>query len=240
MKKTASLALALLATTCLTSQAAVLINETFSYPDGNLAGNGGWLAHSGAGATPVQVVSSTVVLNQGSGSREDVNVPLGVTMGAGDVFYASFDFTVSSGSTDVYFAHFKNTTTGFGSRVFVTAAPGGAGDYGIGIGEAALTVTFPTALDFGTTYKAVIAYSYDSRTSQLWIDPTSAASTSVTSTAATGDLFVSSFGLRQAGGNSTQIIDNLIVATTLNEVIPEPTTTLLGLIGAVALIRRRR
>ena len=51
--------------------------EDFSYADGNLVGNGGWAAHSGAGNSPVQVSGGQITLNQGSGSREDVNRSIG-------------------------------------------------------------------------------------------------------------------------------------------------------------------
>ena len=38
----------------------VLVNETFTYTDGNLVGNGAWVAHSGAGATAIQVSSNKI------------------------------------------------------------------------------------------------------------------------------------------------------------------------------------
>ena len=62
------------------------------YSDGNLTNKAPWAAHSGGGTNPVQVSSGTIVLN---GTGEDVYAPVGVDMGAGEVWTMSFDVTVS-------------------------------------------------------------------------------------------------------------------------------------------------
>ena len=76
-------------------------NPPFSV--GNLDGQDGWSAHSGAGNESVQVINGQAVeLLMGSGSREDVNVGLGQTMGAGDIWGFEFDVVVTNpqGSID--------------------------------------------------------------------------------------------------------------------------------------------
>ena len=131
------------------SQAALFFSEQFNYADGNLYNgtcsgglgsngtNGGWASHSGCGSNPIPVLSQKVTTEQNTGSREDDNKALGVTMGVGQKFYAAFDVAVdlagastgdvpvaaltASGSSGFeYFAHFKDIgTAAFRSRVFV-------------------------------------------------------------------------------------------------------------------------
>ena len=43
-----------------TADATVFLNETFTYPDGNLVGNGAWATHSGAGNGPIQVLGGQI------------------------------------------------------------------------------------------------------------------------------------------------------------------------------------
>ncbi len=202
------------------ASASLLLNETFTYADGNLVPNGGWLVHSGTSG-PVQVSSGQAVLQQGVGA-EDVNHDLGgFTLGTSGVVYAAFDVSVTGGNGTVYFAHFKNTGTSFNSRVFVTS---GGGDYAIGLAGSSGTVgaTWATGLTFGVTYRVVISYHFDSGLSELWIDPVDINSTSISHTGATSNA-VSAFALRQASpspaGNSTQQIDNVCVATTFDEAL---------------------
>jgi len=237
-------------TTTLAS--AQLINETFTYPNGNLVGQGvpAWEAHSAAGSSPVQVSSNTAVLNQGSGSREDVNKPMGAVLGSGQKIYGSFDFSNTGGSGDVYFAHFKDSgTINFASRVWITA-PTQGGNYTIGItstsGTASNVVDW-TAFDltFGTTYRVVHAYNFDTGLAELWVNPVNEASTSVSHAGIAGTA-VERYAYRQAGpssGTSSQTVDNLCVAFNFNDALnctPEPATAAFFGLGLVALLRRRR
>ena len=236
----ASVAFTVLA--ALPSYGAVVLSDTFTYANGNLAGTGSWTAHSGAGNIPVQVASNAITLTQGAGSREDVNKALSATITTGQVFYAGFDLTVNDGSTEVYFAHFMYNNTGFTSRLFVTTPTTAGFQLGISANASSADVKSGTDLAFGTTYRVVQSYNFDTGAAQLWVNPTTIASPSVTSTSLDPSRAVGQFGFRQAAGNSTQLIDNLQVATTFGEAaaIPEPSSALLGAMGALALLRRRR
>ncbi len=231
------LSAALAAVAATTAQASVLANETFTYNNGNLVGNGGWAAHSGAGSVPVQVTSGAAVLAQGSLTREDVN--LGVTaIGAGQTYYAGFDLTNAGGNQTVYFAHFLQGASTFRGRVFITA--GSSGDFTVGLSDTAtLNQTWATGLTFGTTYRVVVSYDFDTGTNKLWVNPATESSTSLTATG-TASTAVAGFALRQAAGNSVQTIDNLIVATSFAEAVPTPgSAALLGIGGLIAMRRRR-
>lgn len=229
------------------AMAAVMVSETFSHPDGKLVGTtpevgGIWAAHSATGSASVQVSSGKAVLVQGSGSREDVNVPTGSTMIAGDKWYAGFDLVNTGGNTNVCFAHFMQNTSNWSARTFVATPDAGVpGDYVLGMGTSASSVSVKSTvgLTYGTTYRVVIAYDYNAKLSDLWINPVSEASPKITLTESYSTAHVA-FGLRQSSGNSTQTIDNLIVGTTFGEVVPEPAAAflLLGL-GSLMVLRRR-
>ena len=64
-------------------------------------------------------------------------------------------------------------------------------------------------------------------------------STSLT-VAGSANAAISAFALRQAGGNSSQTIDNLLVATTFGEVIPTPGSAALVTLGGLMIAGRRR
>ncbi|MFK7911169.1 MAG: PEP-CTERM sorting domain-containing protein [Akkermansiaceae bacterium] len=241
MKKTI---LFLLASSTL-SPGALLLNEEFSYADGNLVPNGGWTTHSGT-AGQIQVSAGAITLTDSQ--SEDVNVPLGITLTTGSV-YGAFDFTVTAGAvvggTDFeYFASFGNGTADFTARVDVVA-PTGGGDFTLGIsgGSGTAQDTWGSDLTFSTTYRALIKYDRDSGIASLYVDPASEASASVSGTADTNDVTNFYFRESNSSANETIVIDNLRVATTFSEalVVPEPSSTaLLGLGGLALLIRRKR
>lgn len=219
------------------AQADVLVYETFSYPDGNLVGNGGWTAHSGAGNLPIQVISGMAqVVQPASGSAEDVNVAF-APLAAGGTYYAGFDVTNTGSDANVYFAHFLLGTSTFRSRVFITPLAGN--DFTFGLSDTAtVNQVWPTGFAFGSTNRLIISYDFDSGDARLWINPIDMTSPSLLVSGGAGTA-VSAFALRQATGGSTQMIDNVIVATTFGEAVPAPGTAAL-LLGGLAIAARRR
>lgn len=237
MKNLSSIVLACVASTALSAQ-VTLLTETFSYPDGALVGTGGWAAHSGAGNKAIQITSGAIGLTQSSGSGEDVNVPIGHTLGAGEMFTFEFDVTVNgTGDADtVYFAHFKDGGTGFNSRIFVTAPNTASSNFTFGLGESSSSAaTFATDFDFGSTYTLSGGYDFDTGISTLSVDGGVSSISSAAQADPGEDL--SAFAFRQAGGNTTMIIDNLEVA-----LVPEPSSFafLGGLVGLGLIMARRR
>ncbi len=247
-----SLRIACLAALCgalfgqLSQQASAveLLNDTFTYPDGNLVGNGGWTAVSGAGETPVQVQTGQVFLTQFNFpniSEEDVSNPLSETQTAGQTFYYGFDVVVNQlpdlgGVSQSYFAHFVAPGDVGGSLNFVARTFVGSPNvtdptkftFGLRTENGSSPVKFTEDYTLGTTYRVVAAYDFDSGDSTLWIDPTSMASSSITEANMSIDVAVdnsgfaiNAFNFRQGGssGDTTQTIDNLIVATTFEEAL---------------------
>lgn len=242
MKKLLFLSTIVLAVSLVKSQADILYQDDFnSYADGNLVGQGGWAAHSGAGNKPVQVSAGTITLEQSAGSGEDVNHDLGATMGAGDKWFYSFDVSVSGSDSTVYFAHFLAGTF-YDGKLYVTPSTGPDFTFGLGSSSSSTAVNWASDLSFNHNYQVVLAYDYDSGDSTLWVDPTSEASTSITYDGSYSDA-VTAMAFRQASPSSDnyQAIDNLVVATTFQEAltgvpVPEPATTALAALGGLALI----
>jgi hypothetical protein len=201
---------------------ALLVNESFTYPNGSLIGRTPavgetWGTHSG---TPgqMQVSSGQAVVNHSLSEDANIRFANNTVMGPGDKFYAAFDLTVPAQAQDpgtVYFAHFKDITTFFNSRLFITAPSMAGVGYRLGIsGNSTLIAseTWPTNLNFDQTYRVVSAYEFNTGAAQMWIDPVNEASFSITATDAPFSNAMEAFALRQSTSNSIQRIDNLRVA----------------------------
>lgn len=202
-----------------TASAAIIVSETFSYPDGSLVPNGGWATTSGT-AGDLLVASGEAVVQHGVPS-EDATL---VFAAPGGAVYFGIDFHVDSlgvpwsGTDDEYFAHF--VAGSFKARLDVTA-PTGGGDFTVGISTNASTADaiWATDLTYDTTYRAVVRYDQDTDQAQLWIDATLESDTSILGLAGTGPTVLTAFNLRQSDSsqNETVRVDNLCIATTFNE-----------------------
>jgi len=221
--------------------AQISINEPFTYSDGNLVGNGGWSAHSGAGSSAVQVSSGAIVIDHGSGSREDVGLTF--TEATSSVLSAQFDLTVNddaaiTGTDFEYFAHFMSEGSfNFTSRLDVVAANTGGNDYTLGLATTSSTAeaTYATDLTFGETYSIVLSYNFATGLSSLTVD--GGATISSTSVVFQGGL--DRFALRQSDSSSDETItvDNLVITG-----VPESGTfaLLAGLSTLTFVMLRRR
>jgi hypothetical protein len=238
--------------------------DFFVYPNGNLVGQGGWAAHSGAGNKPIQVTAGEVVLQQNAGSGEDANRVFPQRLGNVKT-YATFKVRVPAGpigTVNDYFVHFRPAgadSNNFVARTFI-GPPTAGGDYVLGIAAGSLTTTplapWPTGLTFGQNYRVAIAYDGGTGTSTLWVDPTSELSPSVSSTSAgLANRLLANIAVRQsspsAGSNYTEVIDSLRVADNFNAasgvVLPSLSqwgamilAMLLAVTGVVFVVRRRK
>ena len=227
------------------ANASIMYSSALRAPpliSGGLAGQDSWTVSSGT-QNAIQVGSAGTTLVNGSGPREDLTHAL-TQITTGQTYYVGFDVTVSGGAnTDnaTYFMAFNNGTS-YATRMFVTSATGS--NFTLGLSGNTNTVTaWGTGLTFGTSYRVVGSYTQGTNVTKLWVNPTSAASTSITSTAGAATN-INSILLRQDSGTSTELVSNMVVSTTFDEAatfpaIPAPgAVALIGLAGLVA--RRRR
>jgi hypothetical protein len=259
-----ALSLGLVATT---AGAAVLLTESFTYADGDLTlftGAGGnvsggvWSNHSGTGF-PIQVVSGEVVLNQGSGSREDANTPLSLAQGPSATTWASFKFKLASGALGLfggdYFAHMRFSGNFIYPARVVAAAPAGGGDFQLGLqstSSGGTTVFWPSDLSFDTYYTVVTKLNAASGVATMYVDPLAQSSPSISASGGIVGAEVDQYALRQGGGNTcTQIVDDIVVGQSgedlgLPPILPGASTVGMMLLaslmlgaGAMFVVRRR-
>jgi len=198
--------------------AAIIVSDDFSYPDGSLVGNGGWVNHSGVEGD-LMVVNGQAVVEHGAPS-EDANLPWTPNAG-GDLFY-TFDFSVDdlgepvSGTDNEYFAHFMDDGFGFRGRMDIVP-PNGGGDYTVGLSTIGSTadVIYPTDMTYGVTYNVIVEYNQTGNFSRLWID--ASADTDVFIAGNDEDdpgTSIFGFALRQSDStmNETIRVDNLVVS----------------------------
>ncbi|MDB6125268.1 MAG: hypothetical protein JWQ71_4261 [Pedosphaera sp.] len=241
--KRAFLTLAIMTTLAASTQAALVLTERFSYPDGAIVGapNSPWNSHSGTGGSMLCLNNMLVV----STSRtEDVNAFLeGVTSltdpspyntNSASILYSKFQvyFTGTPSVAGAYFAHFKDNNggaaTGFGGRIWATATnavsggslPAGQLRLGIGNGSSSLQGSgqINTTLTTNVIYTVVTRFVPATGVSTIWLNPTAETDPSVTATDVgtsirPNAMDVYAYAFRQATGEGTMFIDNLKVAT---------------------------
>lgn len=229
----------------------VLISDSFDYADGSIVGQtpssgigGTWAVHSGTNNPPL-VSSEALVINQDNGAQ-DVNSTFATSVTSGDLFYA-FDFSVSaldpvgdSGSDFEYFSHFLSGTTTFAGQLHIVDSS--SGDYTLSISNTGTEESdWGSALDFGTSYRAVVGYNFTTRVSTLWVDPVNELDVNVVSSPRSSAISPTAFAFRQSASSADELVtvDNLIVATTFSEVVPEPSSIALIFLGMSGLLIRR-
>ena len=207
------------------ASAQVVAVDNFSYT-GELTSNG-WSAHSGAGNRPINSDGSVTTLDFRGGSGEDISLPC-APFADDATSFASFTLNVPSGSpvdpdnNGSYFAHFKDDGFGFRGRTGLLS-PVAGGDFGIGINASSSSIggggVWASDLLFDTNYQVVINFDALTGTSQLWIDPTSSASTSVSHTGTQTGTVIDNFSWRQSNDHTGLItVDNLVVGGSFADV----------------------
>ena len=179
---------------------------------GNLVGQDGWVNHSGSGSLIQVIAGQNAELTSGSGSREDASVSLGERgLIAGEILQFRFDVKVNgiADATTWYFAHFKDGGTGFNCRTFVTHPNIATNNFTFAIGETSSSTpaaSFATDFTYGVTYTLSGTYTFDTGISTLQVNG-GAIINSATQADPGEDLQF--FALRQSGGNTSAVIDNV-------------------------------
>ena len=210
------------------SGAALLLNDSFSYPDGPLVTATGspWTTYSGT-TGQVKVVSGRIFLSKAN--TEDVHAalagqPYASTSGA--ILYVSFkiNYTNLPSSAGSYFAEFKDGGTGFRARIFAQTAGAASGAFRIGIANAGSspTAVFNADLQTNTDYTIVARLAVSNVVSTLWLNPAAETNAGVTATDSASAATITSFGFREDGPSGTIgnfFVDDLRVGTTFPDVV---------------------
>jgi endonuclease/exonuclease/phosphatase family metal-dependent hydrolase len=210
--------------------AAVLLGDSFNYPEGPLVtvSGGVWAHHSGSVAGEVMLQSGWVMLNETD--TEDVNALLAgqpyPASGATNVFYASFTFrfTVLPGSGGAYFAHFKNSSSGFRARIWALTGGAAPNKFRLGISStdgSVISATNPTDLSLNTDYTVVTRLVNSNSRSTLWINSESESDAGISTDESASSCTVASYAFRESAGEGALNIDNLRVGTSFADVAPD-------------------
>jgi hypothetical protein len=228
-----------------------LLVEDFNYPVGDSLTGHGWTKHSGAGTTilvqtgslsytgyPSSGIGNHVVIEGGSGSREDVNKGIDSLFTNGDVIYYSFLANVASASaTQDYFIHVGNrvsptTFTLFAARVFVQDV---SGNLRFGISNTSTQTMGTTDFSYNTTYLIFVKYTINTGGAdecKLWVlssgvplTEIAAGTPEVTNTATNGQDVIDAIALRQGGQVYSVLVDGIRVSTTWDNLVPVELTS---------------
>ena len=216
--------------------AETYLSEPFAYPDGPITtpSVSPW-KHTSGTERQLNVQNGALLLREDHSEDVAANLASGpFAADSGATLYAAFDLTVTafpSGEGN-YFAHFRDSGSNFRGRVFIAAADGRLELFQIGIssgGKSSEEANFvPKAFLFGVQYRVAVRYEVETAGSTLWVDPTDAASESVRNTDSASPRTITSFAFRQSlssGDGMGEIqIDNLVVASTLEEALAGPSS----------------
>lgn len=245
----------------ISSYGTILLNETFSYADGNLTNvsAGLWRYHSGGGtpSTALSNINGRAFINQNdfasglgdanrllSSSLDPTNDNTSVLYSSFTVNFSDLPSRTGTNITGSYFAHYRANSGEFYSRVGATTFGAAPGTFRINVGnEAAFgiladPVIYPVDLTLNTTYTIVTRLSFATDQTTLWINPTSELDFSVTATDAISYLGqITGYALRQGVSGATGspgdiYVDDLIVGTTFLDVAPPvPEPSIITLAG---------
>ncbi len=200
----------------VTPSTAVILDDSFSYPDGPLIANSAYLWNHRSGVSgQCEVMNGRLQI--AATQTEDVLAPLlGGPYGTGSnvVLYASFKATFLSlpKLTPGYFAHFADANV-LRARIFASVTNALPGCFKLLLSNGSdSTVLLPWNLHTNATYTLVTRYEVDPARASLWIEPAAESETCVIATDPQNPVAISSYGFRQdAQVGSTILIDDLRV-----------------------------
>ena len=226
--KTVVFCISTLLLSAILSDAALLLSDSFSYPDGPLVTATGspWTTYSGTSGQ-VKVVAGRIYLSKAN--SEDVQATLAgqpYAPASSAVLYVSFkiNYTNLPSSSGGYFAEFKDGGTGFRARIFAQTAGAASGAFRIGIANAGSSpaAVFNADLLTNTDYTVVARMAVSNVVSTLWLNPSAETNAGVTATDTASAATITSYGFREDGSSGTIgnfFVDDLRVGTTFSDVV---------------------
>ena len=209
--------------------AALLLSDTFSYPDGVLTNvsSGKWVRFSGTGNDSF-VTNGLAQVNQGR--ADDVYASLAGRpynpASTSLVFYAGMDVTVSAlpSRNGEYFAAFYAGSSGHKGRIYCQTEDAAKGKFRFAVAKGTSSATnFPIDLDTNTPHRLILRYDLNAASASLWVDPTDESDPNVAADDTTSPATILGFAFRQAGSEGILAIDNLVVGTSFSEALgPAP------------------
>jgi hypothetical protein len=212
----------------------VLFFDTFSYGNGSIVTNSGflWQNRSGIdgecrvtnGQLQVTAELSEDVVGRLIGAPHDKN--------NGTVLYSSFKakFLTLPNSTPDYFAHFANGSTLRG-RVYAAipvGSPFGLFRLLVSNGTATNIVELPTDLTTNVTYTVVTRYNIDTATTTLWVDSIAESDPGAIAIDAQTPAAMASYGFREGSSfDATVLVDDLKVGLSFAAVTSTNYTTII-------------
>ena len=214
------------------------LNETFTYADGPIVPNSGYVWDRYSGGTNEALVAGGKLLLAQTNS-EDIKAFIGYgdpngyyIMAGGYVVYYSFQVNclqLPLGASGDYFAFLKDGgTLNFRGRVFATTNGAAPGSYRIGVANGFSSPSGVVASDLalGTPYTVMVRYNVGTAETKLWVNPASEASSGVDATDATTPVDIWNFAFRQNTNAGTAMgiltVDNLKLATAWSDAYQAP------------------
>jgi hypothetical protein len=220
----------------VTPSSSLIFLDSFSYPNGSLLTNSGFLwEHRNGTFGQCQVTNGQLQITADQ-SEDVVGSLIGApySAGYGTVLYAAFKakFLTLPNSNPDYFAHFANGTTLRG-RIYPfipTNAP--FGTFHLAVGNMIYSAELTNDLTTNVSYTLVTRYNVDTATTTLWVNPINETDSGTTATDSQSPAVISEYGFRQTSGfDSTILIDDLRVGLSFASV----TNTLPGTTNPIPL-----
>jgi hypothetical protein len=207
------------------------ILEDFPYANGPLTTQAAsnWL-HTSGSDQQIQIIDSMLFLTEKDSEDAVIEIPGGpIAIDTGLPLYVAFDLTVNarpSGNGN-YFAHLRGSSPStFRGRIFII--PGGDGEneqfeLGVSSGGSAANdaIKYPDSFETRLAYKIILKYTVSTGTTQLWVNPASEDSNSVTTIDTPSPRDIVGFAVRQSlssgNGIGSLTVDNLVIASTFQE-----------------------
>lgn len=223
------------------SQAAVIVSENFTYADGALNGQSGGTGFSNAWTSTTNVVGGVATGNAGS-TRSFTATPFA----SSGTLWVSFDWGYASAPTESgSYGGLTFYNGGSEKQLIGNTWPGTGHDKW---GTNGATISLVSSVGVKTGVAKITLGAGATSMIEVWVGATGSP-VDVSGPAlltATGRELAGVDGIRilgqDFGGDPGQSIDNLVIGTTMGDVpaIPEPSTALLGALGMLALLRRKR